>query len=172
MGPCLWGTEYAGQCFQDSPNEKRFNGAVPLGHGIRFLFQWNGLAWNGFNGAVPLGHGIRHVRRRSTCVFDSLQWGRAFGARNTARVSIVEIAGGCEPFFEGLRNLSAENSILLMHSLHVVAGTVVNSCERSWGSARHWTSRIVINLNFISPRCQRSSPPSDFTASSFKPEAA
>ena len=172
MGPCLWGTEY----------DFSFNGMAWLGMASMGPCLWGteyGMSDDEahaflirFNGAVPLGHGIQLKRISHAGNRSSLQWGRAFGARNTARVSIVEIAGGCEPFFEGLRNLSAENSILLMHSLHVVAGTVVNSCERSWGSARHWTSRIVINLNFISPRCQRSSPPSDFTASSFKPEAA
>ena len=37
-----------------------------------------------FNGAVPLGHGIRQIRRCGTLVPPKLQWGRAFGARNTS----------------------------------------------------------------------------------------
>ena len=107
MGPCLWGTEY-GHCRAESPvGPQRFNGAVPLGHGILVSSDFLRPRIWGFNGAVPLGHGIQFVggispfpggasmgpclwgteyARRSTiwACRSSLQWGRAFGARNTA----------------------------------------------------------------------------------------
>ena len=37
----------------------RFNGAVPLGHGIRIDGGFGQRRLRRFNGAVPLGHGIR-----------------------------------------------------------------------------------------------------------------
>ena len=82
MGPCLWGTEYdltpeyarvnkwlqwgrafgarntRPACARRTGAIRGFNGAVPLGHGIRVL-SFGLLECNyRFNGAVPLGHGI------------------------------------------------------------------------------------------------------------------
>ena len=161
MGPCLWGTEYGRCCpiWMDSgqlqwgrafgarntrgrgPGRlpvRRFNGAVPLGHGIPSCVHLNSVPLTGFNGAVPLGHGIQcdqsrsaffvtasmgpclwgteydrlrlpHKRRNQAsmgpCLWGTeygqkqvsgsgktpLQWGRAFGARNTADQALRDI---------------------------------------------------------------------------------
>ena len=46
----------------------------------------------GFNGAVPLGHGIRSLPRRVAGRTAALQWGRAFGARNTRFLRLFKAA--------------------------------------------------------------------------------
>ena len=115
MGPCLWGTEYSlailvltcweslqwGRAFGARNTSKnlpspvlglRFNGAVPLGHGIRQRSPSTFCSHAGFNGAVPLGHGIRSLPRRVAGRTAALQWGRAFGARNTRFLRLFKAA--------------------------------------------------------------------------------
>ena len=132
MGPCLWGTEY-GHCRAESPvGPQRFNGAVPLGHGILVSSDFLRPRIWGFNGAVPLGHGIRKaldnlgvsiVASMGPCLWGTeysfpswpslhmgkLQWGRAFGARNTLRsIDLPEgrLTGfnGAVPLGHGIQN--------------------------------------------------------------------
>ena len=84
MGPCLWGTEYVVGDLHSGFVDHSFNGAVPLGHGIRpdaGIRQGQQVASMG-----PCLWGTEYSSRmRQTHWSDSrLQWGRAFGARNTS----------------------------------------------------------------------------------------
>ena len=90
-----------------------FNGAVPLGHGIQHHHVHREQRQQRFNGAVPLGHGIPLIRSlvslaksasMGPCLWgteygcwwpwaalnrSTLQWGRAFGARNTSTAAFT-----------------------------------------------------------------------------------
>ena len=106
MGPCLWGTEYISGDACGAWTRPCFNGAVPLGHGIRQRIRIALSAWIASMGPClwgteyerlmmpkktanpasmgPCLWGTEYVEGSVTVTYNpGLQWGRAFGARNT-----------------------------------------------------------------------------------------
>ena len=84
MGPCLWGTEYHLGDLRAGCIRHCFNGAVPLGHGIPLYRRADdGLIRVGLQWGRAFGARNTVLTLSRFTEVDALQWGRAFGARNT-----------------------------------------------------------------------------------------